>query len=41
MKPGKSLAESILEHDIESGCNLGFEINQQAMLHGFTQCNES
>ena len=40
VKPGKILAGSVLEHDIESECNLGFEIKQQAMLHGFTQCNE-
>jgi hypothetical protein len=41
VKPGKSLAGSVLEHNIESECNSGFEIKQQAMLHGFTHYNES
>ena len=41
VKPGKSQAEGVLEHDNERKCNLGFEINKQAMLYGFTWCNES
>jgi len=41
VKSGKSLAVSVLEHDIENECNLDFKINQQVVLHYFTQCNES
>jgi hypothetical protein len=40
-KPGKSPVQRVLKHDIKSQCNLGFEVNHQAILQGYSQCRVS